>query len=293
MKNKKGFTLAELLGVLTVLGIIGIIVFPAVDKALKQGKEDLYNIQISNIKTGAMAWVSENPFIAPENEGDVITLTLGQLKQTGKVDDDIKNPEDKTLFPNDMLITITKTKGTYKVEVLTETGTQTGETNYDVSLPVIVLNGNMVEYIELKKSGINYSDPGAIAVYENIDITVRIQTTITKNNETVSSISPTKSGVYNITYSLDYNGKKAKAVRTVIVRDSEPPIITVPATTTVKLANVSKYNLISTINVEDASTYTVTTDKTLPSVVGTYTITYTVTDAEGNVATARRKIIVE
>lgn len=293
MKNKKGFTLAELLGVLTVLGIIGIIVFPAVDKALKQGKEDLYNIQISNIKTGAMAWVSENPFIAPENEGDVITLTLGQLKQTGKVDDDIKNPEDKTLFPNDMLITITKTKGTYKVEVLTETGTQTGETNYDVSLPVIVLNGNMVEYIELKKSGINYSDPGAIAIYENIDITARIQTTITKNNENVSSISPTNAGTYNITYSLDYNGKKAKAVRTVIVRDSEAPIITVPATTTVKLSDVSKYNLISTINVEDVSEYTVTTDKTLPSVIGTYTITYTATDTAGNIATARRKIIVE
>ena len=33
--SKKGFTLAEMLGVITILAILGLLIFPAVDKSIK------------------------------------------------------------------------------------------------------------------------------------------------------------------------------------------------------------------------------------------------------------------
>ncbi len=294
MKNNKGFTLAEILGVITILGLLGLIVFPAVDKAIKEGKEDLYKVQVSNIEAGAIAWVAENVFSAPSKEGEMITLTLRQLKQAGKVDNEIINPKTKTLFPNDMLVTITKKSGSYKAEVLTETGSETDETEYNPFSPTLILNGSTLEYVELRTSGQAYQDPGVIAKNsEGEIITNDVVITITKDSNTVLNIPVTTIGTYTITYSVTSLGLTEKIVRTVIVRDSEPPVITIPSTTTISVANTGSYNLIDTITVSDISTYTVVADRTLPSVAGTYTITYTATDEYDNVSTARRTIIVE
>ena len=41
MKNNKGFTLLELLGVIVVLAVIAVIVYPSIEKNLKDTREDL------------------------------------------------------------------------------------------------------------------------------------------------------------------------------------------------------------------------------------------------------------
>ena len=50
--NNKGFTLIELLGVVAVLGIIAIITVPVINRSLSQSKENLYDVQIEQIKKG-------------------------------------------------------------------------------------------------------------------------------------------------------------------------------------------------------------------------------------------------
>ena len=42
---KKGFTLAELLGVIAILGIIAMITVPVIDRSLNQGKSNLSETQ--------------------------------------------------------------------------------------------------------------------------------------------------------------------------------------------------------------------------------------------------------
>ena len=110
----------------------------------------------------------------------------------------------------------------------------------------------------------------------------------------VLNVSYGQIGTYYVYYDVEENDISARVVRTVIVRDSEPPVITIPATTRVSRSSAGSYNLINTITVTDESTYTVSSDRTnLPSVAGTYTITYTATDSYGNSSTARRTIIVQ
>ena len=42
---KKGFTLVEVLAVITILGVLAVIIVPAVDKGIKSAKDDAYNKQ--------------------------------------------------------------------------------------------------------------------------------------------------------------------------------------------------------------------------------------------------------
>ena len=79
---KKGFTLAELLGVIVILAALLLISIPVVDKIIKQSQEDLYNKQIDSIKLAINLWISDKYKL---NEGESITLTLSQLKEEGFV----------------------------------------------------------------------------------------------------------------------------------------------------------------------------------------------------------------
>ena len=294
--NRKGFTLAEMLGVITILAILGLLVFPAVDKSIKEGRKDLYSVQISNIEQGAKEWISDNLFKAPDRDGESMILTLYQLKQAGKIDNNVTNPITKKLFPDDLEIKITKTSGDYKTEFVENTGDDTDLTQYSPNTPNLKLNGDELVYLEYQKNSSSvYTDAGVTAKTSTGSNITNV-TTATKSSvgNVVLNISYGQIGVYYIYYDAYEGDIKARVVRTVIVRDSKAPVITVPATTTVSRSNAASYNLKGTVTVTDQSSYTLETDRTnLPSVSGTYTITYTATDVYGNTSEARRTIIVQ
>ena len=292
---KKGFTLAEMLGVIAILAILGLLVFPIVDKSLKEGKDEIYKVQISNIESGAIEWVADNIFKAPESADEEMLLSLYQLKKSGKVDNEILNPVNKKLFPDDMIIKITKTKSDYKAKVLENSIGESNLTKYSELTPSLKLNGDELVYLEyIKNSSDTYTDSGVVALSsEGLTLS---PTTIIKDSlgNEVSSISYGLVGTYNIYYDLEDNDIKVRVIRTVIVKDSKAPVITVPSTTRVSRSNAASYDLTSTVTVTDQSDYVLTLDRTnLPSVAGTYTITYTATDIYNNISTARRTIIVE
>ena len=95
--KKKGFTLAELLGVITLLGLLALIVIPIVDKTLKEGKDDLYESQIK-IGTGY--------------------VTLSTLQDSGYLDEEIKNPKTGKSFEGSLQIKITGHGTYYTYEVM-------------------------------------------------------------------------------------------------------------------------------------------------------------------------------
>ncbi len=144
----------------------------------------------------------------------------------------------------------------------------------DATAPVITVLGNNPATVEL---GSTYTDAGATA-----DGGETVTTSGTVDTNTV--------GVYTITYTAtDSSGNQGTATRTVNVVDTTAPVITVLGNNPVNIQVGSVYNdagasatdtldgdLTSTINVVnnvDANT------------VGTYTVTYDVTDSTGNQAT--------
>jgi len=227
MKGNKGFTLIELLATIIILSVITIIAVPAVNRSIKNAKEKLYQVQISYIEAGAKAWAAENVFSLPQEHDESLTLTLGQLKMSGFVEFDIRNPKTKELFPNDMEITITKYNNTYIYDVIEDSGNPNND--LDITLPTIELVGNALEYVNV---GEPFIDPGVIAknsagVIFDIDVcddcfekTIYniLGETVDENNFTNTA------GQYTIKYIVKQaDGKTATAIRTVWVRAVPTP----------------------------------------------------------------------
>ena len=120
LKMKKGFTLVELLGVIVVLGIIGMIVVPAVQGIITSSSSNLCKNQIKSFEKAAKNYVSSNPYKYECNNNESIELndliTNGYLEKSS-----LSNPKGGT-FSGSVKITVTcnenggKTNYKYKYE---------------------------------------------------------------------------------------------------------------------------------------------------------------------------------
>lgn len=92
---KRGFTLAELLGVIVILGVIAIIVTPIVTGTLNESKEKAYNKQISIVENAAKKWGTENIDLLPDMDSEESQIiSLDTLINSGQLQDaSIKNPK--------------------------------------------------------------------------------------------------------------------------------------------------------------------------------------------------------
>src|SRR5690606_30538936 len=143
---------------------------------------------IENIVTGARNWATKNVNILPKEEGETITITLGQLKTSGDVVVDIKNPKTKELFPNDMEITITRLFNNYVYNVKVDSGGK----DIELDVPYLILKGETLKQVEINST---YVEEGVIAFGINgTDISERVDITITRNGEMVQEVDT--SGFY-------------------------------------------------------------------------------------------------
>lgn len=71
---KKGFTLAELLGVIVILSLIALITVPAITDTLQNYKIKLCNTQLEEIISAAKTWGADNLVKLPSSEGQTKTV---------------------------------------------------------------------------------------------------------------------------------------------------------------------------------------------------------------------------
>lgn len=291
IKTKNAFTLIELLATVIILGFISLMVVPAVDRALNRSRNELYTIQISNIREGAKNWAAKNFVVLPDKNGEIITLTLGQLKLGGFVDKDIKNPKSRKYFPNDMEIIIRNISNNYEYIVVEDSGGLDNEINYD--MPSITLNGLVHEIVEI---GDNYEDKGVVAQEPGGSIIEEVTTVITSNGIEVEEVKKDEFVQYKITYSVEYRGKTTSVIRTVTVKDTIPPVIEVEDTT-ISIDAVADFDLNAGVSINDNSEEIIGIEDleirgVINEKVGVYHIEYRVSDSSGNVGSTIRKITV-
>ena len=155
----------------------------------------------------------------------------------------------------------------------------------DQTAPTITILGDNPATIE---AGSTYTDAGATATdnYNN-DVTSSITASSTVDSNTIGS--------YTVTYTVsDASGNQATAVRTVIVEDSTPPTIALIGSNPVTVEAGSTYTdagatATDAYDGDLTSSITTTSDVDVNN-VGTYTVTYTVSDSSANSATASRTV---
>ncbi|MDD3392767.1 MAG: DUF5011 domain-containing protein [Bacilli bacterium] len=286
---KKGFTLIELIAVVTILGIIAIIAIPSVDKAIKDSKNRMYELQVSNIEDGAESWATDNVLLLPDEEGETITITLAQLKVGGYVTEDIKNPLTNELFSNDMEIVITRYSNSYIYELDTASGTE-GNTELPTG-PTIILNGSSIVYVEI---GGTYTELGATGQNSDGSTNNDIDIVIKSNNTNVDNVETDRLGQYKIYYVIEEGDETATIIRTVIVRDTTPPELTIPDNVRITPSEVASFDLMEGVSATDNSGDSVTIMKSgnISIIPGTYTITYTAIDSKDNKTVKTRTVSV-
>lgn len=85
--NKKGFTLAEIMGVIILLGVLALVTIPAVEHYIDNSREKSYNSTISQLIVAAKNWnLKYGSTVTWNKEASsdtyFYTLNLSDLKQT-------------------------------------------------------------------------------------------------------------------------------------------------------------------------------------------------------------------
>jgi uncharacterized repeat protein (TIGR01451 family) len=153
----------------------------------------------------------------------------------------------------------------------------------DATAPVVTLNGAATMTVECSAS---FSDPGATAA-DSCDGALGVTVSGSVNTGAVGS--------YTLTYSAtDASGNTGTATRTVNVVDTTAPVVTLNGANPMTVVVGSPF-------VDPGATASDSCTGSLPvtvsgsvntAVVGTYTLTYSATDASGNTGSATRTVFV-
>jgi hypothetical protein len=152
----------------------------------------------------------------------------------------------------------------------------------DTIAPVITLtNGDVGTTTYTVERGTTYVDPGATA---DTGETVTVNT---------SGLNMAVSDTYTVTYSAtDADGNTGTASRTVIVEDNIAPVITLSGANPYTVERGTTY-VDPGATADTGETVTVNTSGLNMAVSDTYTVTYSATDADGNIGTESRIVIVD
>ena len=296
MKNKKGFTLIEMLCVIVILSALILIIVPVVTKNTSESKTNVYNSLINKILSASYDWSLEHTELLPK-EGENISITLGTLQSLGYISTDLKNPNTDSLFPADMIITITYVKSNKNNPKLTY-----GKYKGDYSYVVDVNSGTEIEslddnytVVELNASD-NDVDNIVYKDKSDNDISLReYNLQIVSNGINVEKVDSSKMGLYYVYYSKNDGSTFTRVFN---VTDTELPVITFPDSDIVS-TSVSSFDLYNNVDCSDNSNicnlditegenefYQALTAGTL----GNYVVKYKATDSVGNTVNKNRVI---
>ena len=90
---KKGFTLIEIIGIIILLSLIGLLVYPTIMRIIGDSKEDLYQKNISEIERMAANWASINEDKLPKVDKRGYYLKIEEMEKEGFIDGDVTNPK--------------------------------------------------------------------------------------------------------------------------------------------------------------------------------------------------------
>ncbi len=115
---RNGFTLAELLGVIVILSILGLIAVTAVDSGIKKSRYDSCTVQKKNLIEGAKNLLIDYPSLLPSSGSKEISVNILQNGGTidginvngGYIEDNLINPmTDKPYIESEKGVYITVT----------------------------------------------------------------------------------------------------------------------------------------------------------------------------------------
>ena len=203
--NKKAFTLVELIGVITVIGLISILVAPTIINQIKNNQNKIDSVTERLIFSATDLYLDTKQNDYPKNSGSVYCLTLQDLVDDGKLVEPILNSNgDKISLDRVVKIDVVNNNYSYSVNAICENKVAitdfilsndkiTVEKNASVPLNVTVIPSNS------SVTAINWSSSNeSIATVDNSGV-------ITGVSEGDAIITATTTDGSNITKTIEVN----------------------------------------------------------------------------------------
>ncbi|MBC1976680.1 DUF5011 domain-containing protein [Listeria booriae] len=243
-------------------------------------------------KVNGVKYTSENSItLAIPGDSPVITASDKTLKKGGSFDPmtgvSASDTEDGDVTGN---VTVTANdvnvnqEGTYHVTYsVTDSDDNTTTKTITVTVtsndaPVITAADKTV------KKGASFDPMAGVSASDTEDGNVTDKVTVTANDVDTSAV-----GTYHVTYSVtDSDGNTTTKTITVTVTSNDAPVITASDKTLKKGGSFDPMAGVSASDTEDGnvtSSVSVTANDVDTSAVGTYHVTYSVTDSDGNTTT--------
>jgi len=186
MKKNKGFTLIEILAVVTIIGLIFILVIPKITTSLKNKKSDVDTTTTNLVLSATKLYVSDHSSKFEKTDGNVSCMPLRELVDKGYLDGPVKNVTDDKDITNGKSVRITYNKG-FKYE-LVDSGECSILYNPPCDSDYCDSSGNgYTEVAYLESTGTQYIDTGVNA---KTGITCDLEAeyrSLTGNNSIVSA----------------------------------------------------------------------------------------------------------
>lgn len=123
MKNKKGFTMVELLGIVAIIATILVFTGPSIVGMLKKDEEKEYNRFLEDLYLATETYVQLHSDKYPElsNIGGTSNVMIEDLIENGYIKASIVNPKtDEIIKKSDIIVVTKEDDGSYKYTYITE-----------------------------------------------------------------------------------------------------------------------------------------------------------------------------
>ena len=233
MKNKKGFTLVEILVSIGLLALLGSVIAISLNRVFKDNNKKHYNEYVEKIKSSAMLFVNNTVDIINDlNDNSFKIITIGDLIDNGYVNDTLVNPNTDEKVGKEEKIQVS-----YDSDhelIVTYPYTNDNKESYLYTLNYSVMYGDTTE--DLCYVGLNTRSLQLINTNGTKDKDLKKNDTIKaymENGEECTNLTSEKIGTYKIRYDYikednkkldDRDVNKRSAERTITVKPSKPVI---------------------------------------------------------------------
>ncbi|MBC6164598.1 DUF5011 domain-containing protein [Listeria booriae] len=250
-------------------------------------------MKVSGIgKVNGVKYTSENSIkLAIPGDAPVITASDKTLKKGGSFDPmagvTASDTEDGdvtsgiTVTANDVNV---NQEGTYHV-TYSVTDSDDNTTTKTITVTVTSNDAPVITAADkTMKKGASFDPMAGVTASDTEDGNITDNVSVTANDVDTSAV-----GTYHVTYSVtDSDGNTTTKTITVTVTSNDAPVITASDKTLKKGGSFNPMAGVSASDTEDGNVtdkVTVTANDVDTSVVGTYHVTYSVTDSDGNTTT--------
>ncbi|MEG1309538.1 MAG: hypothetical protein RSD06_01515 [Bacilli bacterium] len=118
MKKRNGFTLAELLGVVILMGVLILVVVVPITNGIRKNKNKLDKMALDLLYTTANTYMDKNGSNYSNEENAVYYISLGQLIDSKDLEEEFLSSYNSSVLSRNSIIKVSAIKGSYNFLLL-------------------------------------------------------------------------------------------------------------------------------------------------------------------------------